>query len=55
MDDKKRMASYIELDNEGDIKEIEIVFYAPIPIVDFSIEKILMGKCGGCGERNKKT
>ena len=55
MDEKKRRASYIALNDEGDIEGIEIVFYDPIPLIDFSIEKILAGKCGGCSERNKKA
>jgi len=55
MDEQKRRASYIALNDEGDIEVIEIMFYDPISIVDFSIEKILAGKCGGCSARNKKA
>jgi hypothetical protein len=53
-DEKKRLVSYIALNDDGDIISVELYFYNPISIIDFGIEKILTGKCGGCGERNKK-
>jgi hypothetical protein len=55
MDDKRGIESWVGLNDAGDVTEIEIYFYNPIPIVDFGIEKILSGKCGGCNERNKKA
>jgi hypothetical protein len=55
MDDQKKMSSSIILNEDEDIIGIELFFYHPIPVADFSIERILAGKCGGCGERNKKA
>jgi len=53
-DDVRKVQTTVTLNDEGNIEIVEIYFYSPIPIADFSMEKLLLGKCGGCGERNKK-
>lgn len=54
MDEKNRRAIYLTLNDDGEISVVEILFYDPIPIVNFSVEKIVSNKCGGCGARNQK-
>jgi hypothetical protein len=35
---------------------VEVYFYCPVPLMNFSIEKVISGNkgCGGCGGRNQE-
>jgi hypothetical protein len=55
-DDEKGREVSIYLDGNNDVAIVEVYFYCPVPLMNFSIEKVISGNkgCGGCGGRNQE-